>query len=604
MLTVVGPSDGTFSCARGPTRPRASNEEIPLVSQSAPPMVVRRSSTGYASLPGEDDRGTLRILRSCDAYAHPSREASAFVEPTATGGIFTIIVAGIVAGLFYLQVSTLMSTQFVQDIVVARDSVDMTLPVNVRIDFPNVGCELLSLDVVDALHSRRMDITGDNIYKHPLNGPLRFMNLEHASPTLVDVGQHELGTTTDFDHYGNRRIAYDIVGVEAFERMVKIHASGLLMVNFHAPWCSHCREFAPIWEHASEMVRLEIRRIGKPRLALGLASVDCTIEGNDDLCAKLHIQAYPAIRVYRAGSLHPSRENQTSLEERTDDIQFEVYHGKRSAEAIATFAESLLKEVEAGLEGGDSGSNPQRRPLVIGHDFDGDGLRDSTVRSPGCSINGQFSINRVPGAFYFHPRSRSHTIGDVDMTHVVKHLSFGTHAPGGPRRFVPRHLRKAWKLIPKDAGGRFAGKLSKPMQFDADNSGRTVFDHYVNVIPRTYHPVGDEPIHIYEYTFSSHAFKLRDDAAERELSRNYRTGGEIDREFGADEFRRPDGPSIRFSYDISAMGVVTREVHKNLLEWILGCSAILGGLVTCSVGLERFVYASSRAVKRRIGKRD
>lgn len=469
---------------------------------------------------------------------------------------------------------------------------------NVRIDFPHVGCDLLALDVVDALHSTRIDISGENIYKHPMTGALRYMNLEHAAASdgVRDSGSYEFGSTTDFDRYGHRRISYDIVGVDAFERIVQIH-TGVLLVNFHAPWCFHCRAFAPIWEHAAEMIRTEMRRTGRSRLSLGLASVDCMVEENEELCSRLHIQAYPTVRVYRAGSLHPSHANHTSLRDNAESsshIEFEVYHGQRSAEAIAAFADSLLKEI---VENSD-GSTPSR--LVVGHDFDGDGRRDSTVRSPGCSVNGRFVVNRVPGAFYFHPRSRVHSVGDLDLTHVITHLSFGEHAPGGPKKFVPPHQRKARNLIPKDMGGRFAGKSTAPTQFDADASGRTVFDHFVRVIPRTYRPLDEASMQIYEYTFSSHQHELQSDATEREMIRFRRESEGVT----VDEFRRPEGPHVRFGYDVSAMGVVTREVRKPFLEWVLGCAAILGGLCTCSVGIERALYSSTCALKRRLGKKE
>lgn len=467
---------------------------------------------------------------------------------------------------------------------------------NVRIDFPRVGCDLLALDVVDALHSTRIDIADENIYKHPMTGALRYMNLEHAAASDSEggLGSYELGSTTDFELYGHRRISYEIVGIEAFERLIKIH-TGVLLVNFHAPWCFHCRAFAPIWEHAAEMIRVQMRRTGRSRLSLGLASVDCMAEENGELCSMLHIQAYPTVRVYRAGSLHPSHENHTSLRDDTSHIEFEVYHGQRSAEAIAAFADSLLKEIIENNDASD-GSTPSR--LVVGHDFDGDGRRDSTVRSTGCSVNGRFVVNRVPGAFYFHPRSRAHSIGDVDMTHVITHLSFGEHAPGGPKTFVPPHHRKARNLIPKDMGGRFAGKSTSPTQFDG--VGRTVFDHYVRVIPRTYKPLDDAPMQIYEYTFSSHQYELRSDVVEREMIRFRRESEGVTE----DEFRRPEGPLVRFGYDVSAMGVVTREARKPFLEWVLGCAAILGGLCTCSVGIERALYLSSCALKRSMSKKE
>ena len=520
-------------------------------------MVVRRTSTGATSLPGDypDDGRCANALRRLDMYAHAPPEISGFTERTVGGGLFTIVVSLIFIALFTMQVSALFAASYVTDIVVDHTA-DAKLRVNVRVDFPFVECEFLHLDVVDAIGSRKTNISGENVYKHPLSGPMKYMNIQHAAPvnaeTLDDA--FEYGTTTDYDHYGNKRIAFDIAGLDMFEHMVRVH-HGLLLVNFHAPWCLHCRNFAPIWEHAAEMVRLELRRTGRSRLSLGMASVDCSTEKNDELCSKLHVQAYPSVRVYRAGSLHPSKENQTSIAElhrEAENIQFEVYHGKRSAEAIAAFADSLLKEIEAATEDGNDEASPKKRGTVFGHDADGDGRHDSVVRTPGCSVNGQFNVNRVPGAFYFVPRSRSHSLADVDMTHVVRHLSFGEHVPGKPS-FIPRHLRKAWSLIPVDMGGRFAKKDNGGggAQFDARENRRTAFEHYMKVIPRTFAPIDGAPIQIYEYTFSSNHFDVHGSAEEREMIYYDR----VEEHAMDDEFRRPRGPVVKFSYDLSPMQV-------------------------------------------------
>jgi acyl-coenzyme A thioesterase 9 len=290
-----------------------------------------------------------------------------------------------------------------------------------------------------------------------------------------------------------------------------------------------------------------------------MASVDCSTEKNEDLCSKLRVQAYPSVRVYRAGSLHPSKENQTSivdLHRNTEDIQFEVYHGKRRAEAIAAFADSLLKEVEATLEDDTDETPSKKRHTVFGHDADGDGRHDSVVRTPGCSVNGQFNVNRVPGAFYFVPRSHSHSLADVDMTHVIRHLSFGDHVPGRPS-FIPRHLRKAWSLVPADMGGRYAKKDNGGggAQFDARENRQTAFEHYIKVIPRTFAPIDEAPIQIYEYTFSSNHFDILRSAEEREMIY-------YEDEHAIDEFRRPRGPVVKFSYDLSPMQVRKKSTQS------------------------------------------
>ncbi len=379
--------------------------------------IVRRASTGGASLPGETPPASLaESLRRLDFYAVDLREGSR------VGGCLSILTTMTIAFLFFMQVSALMTPSYVTDIVVDH-SPDARVAVNVRIDFPRCECAYLALDVVDALgwRSSVKNISGENIYKHPIGGPLKYMNLEHVSPAEEELDSTRRAAdygawTTDFDHYGNRRISYDVVGEEMFDRMVRMHK--LLLVNFHAPWCRHCQAFAPIWEHAAEMTKLELRRVGKPRLTLGLASVDCTASDNVALCDKLHIQAYPNVRIYRAGSLHPSKRAHASEDAQSEDsFQYEVYHGSRNAESLAKFADSLLREIESAEDDGSFSTN-------VGHDGDGDGRVDSALRSPGCSVNGNFHVNRVPWAFYFVPRSRAHSIADVDMTHVIKHLSF------------------------------------------------------------------------------------------------------------------------------------------------------------------------------------
>lgn len=75
-----------------------------------------------------------------------------------------------------------------------------------------------------------------------------------------------------------------------------------LLLNFHAPWCPHCQRFAPVWEHASEMVNDRLFGPEKRRdyaLRLGMGAVDCTTQLNIPLCRDQHIQAFPTVRVYR-----------------------------------------------------------------------------------------------------------------------------------------------------------------------------------------------------------------------------------------------------------------------------------------------------------------
>lgn len=84
-------------------------------------MVVRRTSTG-GEPPRADDGGLGGVLRGVDAFARPARELKGLVEPTAWGGVFTLLVASIVVGLFILQLASLASPSFVTDIVVDHEA--------------------------------------------------------------------------------------------------------------------------------------------------------------------------------------------------------------------------------------------------------------------------------------------------------------------------------------------------------------------------------------------------------------------------------------------------------------------------------------------------
>ena len=75
--------------------------------------IVRRASTGGASLPGETPPASLaESLRRLDFYAVDLREGSR------VGGCLSILTTMTIAFLFFMQVSALMTPSYVTDIVV------------------------------------------------------------------------------------------------------------------------------------------------------------------------------------------------------------------------------------------------------------------------------------------------------------------------------------------------------------------------------------------------------------------------------------------------------------------------------------------------------
>jgi protein disulfide-isomerase-like protein len=59
------------------------------------------------------------------------------------------------------------------------------------------------------------------------------------------------------------------------------------MIKFYAPWCGHCKRMTPAWNELHE-------HHGDSKLVV--AKVDCTKEDSKDLCRKMGVRGFPAVK--------------------------------------------------------------------------------------------------------------------------------------------------------------------------------------------------------------------------------------------------------------------------------------------------------------------
>jgi len=85
--------------------------------------------------------------------------------------------------------------------------------------------------------------------------------------------------------------ASDVLSLTSATFASSVNPEPLLLVEFFAPWCGHCKALAPHYEEAATALKEK---------SIKLAKVDCVEEA--DLCQSHGVQGYPTLKVFRTGT--------------------------------------------------------------------------------------------------------------------------------------------------------------------------------------------------------------------------------------------------------------------------------------------------------------
>lgn len=258
----------------------------------------------------------LSRLKSVDFYKKLPSDLS---EATLTGAWISILAAVMIASLLGLELFDFMSTKTHTEMVVDRSRQGELLRINFNISFPALSCEFATLDVSDALGTKRLNLT-KTVRKTPIDP-----NMIVTGRGGEDRQMPEPKYDDDVSQFQNVDITQPLRAAN-FDMTVRHYP--IVIVNFYAPWCPWCQRLEPAWEAATKEIH---DRYPESDRRIRLAKVDCTKE--QALCRVHAVAGFPSIRIYRSGH---------------DDIYVQGFHehegyvGDRTKEALVGFAESLV----------------------------------------------------------------------------------------------------------------------------------------------------------------------------------------------------------------------------------------------------------------------
>jgi thiol-disulfide isomerase/thioredoxin len=192
----------------------------------------------------------LLIAHCVLTTARPANKQD-LVESSLLGGTLSIAASLFIAFLLVAEFRSYMRFDTESIMVVDRSPHGEMLRINFNISFPALSCEYATLDVSDALGSKKLNLT-KTVRKAPIDaeslakvgyGVEDFKRPEPKYDEFPDFG--------DADPYGEMDF---LVPLDEASWDAHMNHYDVVIVNFFAPWCHWCQQLAPTWEAVTQVV--------------------------------------------------------------------------------------------------------------------------------------------------------------------------------------------------------------------------------------------------------------------------------------------------------------------------------------------------------------
>ncbi|KAF6284324.1 endoplasmic reticulum-Golgi intermediate compartment protein 3 isoform X2 [Rhinolophus sinicus] len=183
-------------------------------------------------------------------------------------------------------------------------------------------------------------------------------------------------------------------------------------------------------------------------------------------------------------------------------------------------------------------------------------------KNEGCQVYGFLEVNKVAGNFHFAPgksfqQSHVHVhdlqsfgLDNINMTHYIRHLSFGEDYPG--------------IVNPLDRTNVTAPQASM------------MFQYFVKVVPTVYMKLDGEVLRTNQFSVTRHEKVANGLLGDQGL------------------------PGVFVLYELSPMMVKLTEKHRSFTHFLTGVCAIIGGMFTVAGLIDSLIYHSARAIQKKI----